>query len=78
MLGETGLAPSLESLLPENLPKTTSCLQLQTPRAAELLKGCRGHLHADGYSGFNRLYEPAMPGAEPLLIEVACLAHARR
>jgi transposase len=47
-------------------------------RAAELLKGCRGHLHADGYSGFNRLYEPALPGADPPLIEVACLAHARR
>ena len=37
----------------------------------------RGHLHADGYSGFQELYESAegMPAA---VTEVACWAHARR
>jgi transposase len=36
-----------------------------------------GHLHADGYSGFQQLYESAegMPAA---VTEVACWAHARR
>ncbi|PZO00979.1 MAG: IS66 family transposase [Hyphomicrobiales bacterium] len=44
-----------------------------------LLAGCKGHLHADGYSGFGRLYESdASSGAPPPLIEVACWAHARR
>jgi transposase len=46
-------------------------------RAASLLEGCRGYLHADGYSGFQALYQPdAGPQGEPL-IEVACWAHAR-
>jgi transposase len=35
-----------------------------------------GFLHADGYAGFNELYE-LKPGREPI-IEVACWAHARR
>jgi hypothetical protein len=37
----------------------------------------RGHLHADGYSGFGQLYESAkdMPAA---VTEVACWAHVRR
>jgi transposase len=37
----------------------------------------RGHLHADGYSGFQELYESAqsVPAA---VTEVACWAHARR
>ena len=37
----------------------------------------RGHLHADGYSGFQELYASAqaMPAA---VTEVACWAHARR
>ena len=43
--------------------------------AQALLAGCRGFLHADGYAGFNRLYEPA--GLAPLT-EVGCWAHARR
>ncbi|MDQ3937279.1 MAG: IS66 family transposase [Chloroflexota bacterium] len=45
--------------------------------ARTLLAGCRGFLHADGYSGFNGLYEPDAGGAAPL-IEVACWAHSRR
>jgi transposase len=48
-------------------------------RAHALLKGCRGHLHADAYAGFARLYE-ADPhtGAPAPLMEVTCWAHARR
>ena len=43
--------------------------------AQALLDGCRGFLHADGYAGFNRLYEPI--GRAPLA-EIGCWAHARR
>lgn len=47
--------------------------------AHALLSGCCGHLHADGYAGFGRLYDPdAKTGAAPPLIEVACWSHARR
>src|SRR5262245_3989067 len=37
----------------------------------------RGHLHADGYSGFQQLYESAQ-GMPAAVTEVACWAHARR
>ncbi|KAF0129134.1 MAG: transposase [Methylocystaceae bacterium] len=48
-------------------------------RAHALLKGCRGHLHADGYTGFGGLYEADPKTRAPApLIEVACWAHARR
>ena len=48
-------------------------------RAHDLLKGCRGHLHADGYAGFGGLYEvDPKTGAPAPLIEVACWSHARR
>jgi transposase len=48
-------------------------------RAAILLGSCRGFLHADGYGGFERLYERVDPDmGENLLREVACWAHARR
>lgn len=41
------------------------------------LAGFRGHLHADGYSGFAELYESA--GDNPAAVtEVACWAHVRR
>jgi transposase len=43
--------------------------------AQTLLDGCTGFLHADGYAGFNRLYEPV--GRAPLT-EIGCWAHARR
>jgi transposase len=43
--------------------------------AQALLDGCTGFLHADGYAGFKRLYQPA--DSAPLT-EVACWAHARR
>jgi transposase len=45
--------------------------------ARTLLAGCRGFLHADGYAGFNGLYEPDASGTAPL-VEVACWAHSRR
>jgi transposase len=46
--------------------------------AQALLGGCRGFLHADGYAGFDRLYQPATPDGAPPLIEVACWSHVRR
>lgn len=41
------------------------------------LHGFRGLLHADGYAGFNKLYEP-QDNAAPPVAEVACWAHVRR
>ncbi len=38
----------------------------------------RGILHADGYAGFNALYEPSSPGEPPPIREAACWAHVRR
>jgi transposase len=46
--------------------------------AEALLGNCRGFLHADGYAGFNRLYQPTTPAGEPPLVEIACWAHVRR
>jgi transposase len=37
-----------------------------------LLRGCRGFLHADGYAGFNGLYEPDPTSGVAPLLEVAC------
>ena len=36
------------------------------------MKAFKGWMHADGYSGFNQLYEPGK------ITEVACMAHVRR
>ena len=47
-------------------------------RAEALLGTCLGFLHADGYTGFDRLYRPTEPGGDPPLIEVACWSHVRR
>jgi transposase len=46
--------------------------------AEALLRTCRGFLHADGYAGFNGLYELDPKRAEPRLTEVACWSHVRR
>jgi hypothetical protein len=43
-----------------------------------LLEGCHGFLHADGYAGFNGLYEPDARSGDARLVEVACWAHCRR
>ncbi|NBX37723.1 MAG: IS66 family transposase [Planctomycetes bacterium] len=47
-------------------------------RAASLLLGSRGYLHADGYSGFAGLYRPDPITGRIQFEEVACWAHARR
>ena len=41
------------------------------------LNSFKGFLHADGYAGFNRLYEPDGKGVVAIT-EVACMAHVRR
>jgi hypothetical protein len=41
------------------------------------LAGFRGYLHADAYAGYDALYRPN-GGSEPSVIQVACMAHARR
>jgi transposase len=38
----------------------------------------RGYLHADAFSGYDRLYLPDPRTAQARIIEVACNAHARR
>jgi transposase len=69
---------------PYGSPAPPAAFYLYSPdRKAEharaLLKGCRGHLHADAYAGFAGLYEADAPtGAAAPLTEVACWAHARR
>ena len=44
--------------------------------AEALLGTCRGFLHADAYTGFEKLYQPTLPGGVPPLVEVACWSHA--
>jgi len=46
--------------------------------AQALLGNCRGFLHADGYAGFDTLYQPTTPAGDARLVEVACWSHARR
>jgi transposase len=46
--------------------------------ASQLLDGCRGFLHADGYAGFSSLYRAMPSSGEVRLVEVACWAHSRR
>jgi transposase len=46
--------------------------------AEALLGACHGFLHADGYRGFEKLFQPITPDGEPRLVEVACWSHARR
>ena len=46
--------------------------------AEALLGACRGFLHADGYTGFSKLYRPSWPGNDAPLVEVACWSHVRR
>jgi transposase len=42
------------------------------------LKDFRGILQADGYAGYERLYEQRDEHGKPLIVEAACWAHARR
>jgi transposase len=46
-------------------------------RGSELLKDCKGFLHADAWAGFDNLYE-AGPAGPAKLEQVSCWAHARR
>jgi hypothetical protein len=46
--------------------------------AGALLEGCGGYLHADGYAGFNILYETSVITGKSPMMEVACWAHVRR
>jgi hypothetical protein len=46
-------------------------------RGGELLKGCKGFLHADAWPGFDSLYEDG-PAGPAKLEQVSCWAHARR
>jgi transposase len=46
--------------------------------AEELLGGCRGFLHADGYAGFGGLYAPEPGTGTARLAEVACWSHTIR
>ena len=46
--------------------------------AQALLGSCRGFLHADGYAGFDALYQPTTPAGDAPLVEVACWSQARR
>jgi transposase len=50
----------------------------KSEHAQMLLASCRGFLHADGYAGFNGLYEPDPATGDARLLEVACWAHGRR
>ena len=50
----------------------------KSEHARALLEGCHGFLHADGYAGFNGLYEPDARSGDARLVEVACWAHCRR
>jgi transposase len=44
----------------------------------KFLANYQGYLHADAFSGYERLYLPPAPTARARIIEVACNAHARR
>jgi transposase len=45
---------------------------------AQFLKDYRGYLHADAFSGYDRLYLPGARDGVCAIVEVACNAHARR
>ncbi|MBV9123297.1 MAG: IS66 family transposase [Planctomycetes bacterium] len=44
----------------------------------QFLANYQGYLHADAFSGYDRLYLPEAVTGQPRIIEVACNAHARR
>ena len=44
----------------------------------QFLASYQGYLHADAFSGYDRLYLPEPPTAAARIVEVACNAHARR
>jgi len=44
----------------------------------KFLASYQGYLHADAFSGYDRLYLPPAPATSAQIVEVACNAHARR
>jgi transposase len=44
----------------------------------QFLTGFTGYLHADAFSGYDRLYLPEPVSGQVRIVEVACNAHARR
>jgi transposase len=53
-------------------------LNRQRDGPARFLKDYRGYLHADAFSGYDRLYLPDARDGVCAIVEVACNAHARR
>jgi transposase len=61
---------------PYNVFDFTRTRQRDGPQ--QFLAGYQGYLHADAFSGYDRLYLPDPLTAAARIIEVACNAHARR
>jgi transposase len=61
---------------PYNVFDFTRTRQRDGPQ--QFLAGYQGYLHADAFSGYDRLYLPDPHTAAARIIEVACNAHARR
>lgn len=61
---------------PYNVFDFTQTRQRDGPQ--QFLTNYRGYLHADAFSGYDRLYLPDSRTSAARIIEVACNAHARR
>ncbi|MBK1671505.1 IS66 family transposase [Rhodovibrio sodomensis] len=67
--------PHAGQAAPAALYRYTPDRKAEHPRTE--LAGFKGAMHADGYTGFNQLYQ-ANGSAPPAIVEVACWSHARR
>jgi transposase len=61
---------------PYNVFDFTRTRQRDGPQ--QFLANYQGYLHADAFSGYDRLYLPDPQTAQARIVEVACNAHARR
>jgi hypothetical protein len=61
---------------PYNVFDFTPTRQRDGPQ--RFLTGFQGYLHADAFSGYDRLYLPERRPGHGAIVEVACNAHARR
>lgn len=61
---------------PYNVFDFTTTHQRDGPQ--QFLAGYQGYLHADAFSGYDRLYLPEPLSGQARIVEVACNAHARR
>jgi transposase len=61
---------------PYNVFDFTTTRQRDGPQ--QFLAGYQGYLHADAFSGYDRLYLPEPRSGQARIREVACNAHARR